>query len=37
MDRKNDEPHAVEPRVLLNSPEYSFGKVEAETLPNAKP
>lgn len=34
---KEDEPLAVEPRLLLETPEYSFGEVETGTLPNGKP
>lgn len=34
---KDDEPLAVEPRLLLDTPEYSFGVVETGTLPNGKP
>ena len=34
---KDEEPLAVEPRLLLYTPEYSFGKVETGTLPNGKP
>ena len=34
---KEDEPLAIEPRLLLDTPEYSFGEVEAGTLPNGKP
>lgn len=34
---KEDEPLAIEPRLLLNAPEYSFGEVETGTLPNGKP
>ncbi len=34
---KEDEPLAIEPRLLLNTPEYSFGEVETGTLPNGKP
>lgn len=34
---KEDEPLAIEPRLLLDSPEYSFGEVETGTLPNGKP
>ena len=34
---KEDEPLAIEPRLLLDTPEYSFGKVETGTLPNGKP
>lgn len=34
---KEDEPLAIEPRLLLDTPEYSFGEVEIGTLPNGKP
>lgn len=34
---KDDEPLAVEPRLLLETAEHSFGKVETGTLPNGKP
>ena len=34
---KEDEPLAIEPRLLLDSPEYSFGEVETGTLSNGKP
>ena len=34
---KEDEPLAIEPRLLLETPEYSFGEVESGTLPNGKP
>lgn len=34
---KEDEPLAIEPRLLIESPEYSFGIVETGTLPNGKP
>ena len=34
---KGEEPLAVEPRLLLETPEYSFGEVETGTLPNGKP
>ena len=34
---KDDEPLAIEPRLLLDTPEYSFGEVETGTLPNGKP
>lgn len=34
---KEDEPLAIEPRLLLDTPEYSFGEVETDTLPNGKP
>lgn len=34
---KEDEPLAIEPRLLLDTPEYSFGKVETGSLPNGKP
>lgn len=33
---KEDEPRAIEPRLLLDTPEYSFGEVETGTLPNGK-
>ena len=33
-----DEPHEnIEPRILIENPEYSYGEVETETLPNGKP
>ena len=34
---KEDEPIAVEPRLLIDTPEYSYGDVETGTLPNGKP
>lgn len=34
---KGDEPLAIEPRLLLDTPEYSFGEVKTGTLPNGKP
>lgn len=34
---KEDEPLAVEPRLLIDTPEYSFGEIETDTLPNGKP
>lgn len=34
---KEDEPLAIEPRLLLDTPEYSFGEIETGTLPNGKP
>ena len=34
---KEDEPLAIEPRLLLDTPEYSFGEVETGILPNGKP
>ena len=34
---KEEEPAALEPRLLLDTPEYSFGEVETGTLPNGKP
>ena len=34
---KEDEPLAIEPRLLLETPEYSFGEVETGILPNGKP
>ena len=33
---KEDEPLAIEPRLLIDTPEYSFGEVETGTLPNGK-
>ena len=33
---KDDEPLVIEPRLLLYTPEYSFGEVETSTLPNGK-
>ena len=33
---KDEEPLAVEPRLLLDSPGYSFGEVGTGTLPNGK-
>ena len=34
---KNEKLLAVEPRLLLDTPEYSFGEIETGTLPNGKP
>ena len=34
---KDDDPIALEPRLLIDTPEYSFGEVETATLPNGKP
>ncbi len=34
---KEYEPLAIEPRLLLDTPEYSFGEVETGTLPNGRP
>lgn len=34
---KEDKPFAIEPRLLLDTPEYSFGEIETGTLPNGKP
>ena len=34
---KEEEPAALEPRLLIDTPEYSFGEVETGTLPNGKP
>lgn len=34
---KDEEPLAVEPRLLIETPKYSFGEVETGTLPNGKP
>ena len=32
-----DEPHEnIEPRILIENPQYSYGDVETETLPNGK-
>lgn len=33
---KEDEPLAIEPRLLIDTPEYSFGEVETGVLPNGK-
>ena len=34
---KDDEPFVIEPRLLLYTPEFSFGEVETGSLPNGKP
>ena len=34
---KYDEQQPLEPRILIENPEYSYGEVEAEMLPNGKP
>ena len=34
---KYDEKPALEPRILIENPEYSYGKVETGTLPNGRP
>jgi len=34
---KEEDPTPFEPRILLDSPEYSYGEVETGTLPNGKP
>lgn len=34
---KDEEPLAVEPRLLIESPKYNCGEVETDTLPNGKP
>lgn len=34
---KDDERPAVEPRILIEDPKLSYGKVETGTLPNGKP
>lgn len=34
---KEEDPVPLEPRILLDSPQYSFGEVETGTLPNGKP
>ena len=31
---KDEEPLAIEPRLLLETQEYSFGEIETDTLPN---
>lgn len=33
---KDEEPLAIEPRLLIESPKYNFGEVETDTLPNGK-
>lgn len=34
---KYDEQQPLEPRILIENPEYSYGEVEAGVLPNGKP
>ena len=34
---KYDEQHPLEPRILIENPEYSYGEVETGVLPNGKP
>lgn len=34
---KYDEQQPLEPRILIENPEYSYGKVETGVLPNGKP
>ena len=34
---KYDEQQPLEPRILIENPEYSYGEVETEMLPNGKP
>ena len=34
---KYDEKPAIEPRILIENQEYSYGEVETGTLPNGKP
>lgn len=34
---KEEDPAPLEPRIFLDSPQYSFGEVETGTLPNGKP
>ena len=34
---KEEEPLPIEPRLLIDTPKYSFGEVEIGTLPNGKP
>jgi adenine-specific DNA-methyltransferase len=33
---KDDERHAIEPRILVEDPTYSYGKVNEEAMPNGK-
>ena len=34
---KYDEHESIEPRILIEDPDYSYGTVETGTLPNGKP
>lgn len=34
---KDEEPLAIEPRLLIKTPKHCFGEVETGTLPNGKP
>ena len=34
---KYDEHEPIEPRILIENPDYSYGTVETGTLPNGKP
>ena len=34
---KYDEQQPLEPRILIENPEYSYGEVETGVLPNGKP
>lgn len=34
---KDDEQKPIEPRILIENPEYSYGEVETGVLPNGKP
>lgn len=34
---KDDPREAIEPRILIENPDYSYGTVETDTLPNGKP
>lgn len=34
---KDEEPLAVEPRLLIETPKHSFGEIETVTLPNGRP
>lgn len=34
---KNEPRENIEPRILIENPEYSYGEVKTETLPNGKP
>ncbi len=34
---KHDDSQSIEPRLLLEIPEYGFGEVQTGTMPNGKP
>lgn len=34
---KDDPREAIDPRILIENPDYSYGTVETDTLPNGKP